>query len=108
MSIDLKHLNVEQLEDLIRRARTRIGEVKEEMVSKLKEELAARAKAHGFDIGELFGGRGKGGRARARSVVKPKYRNPSNADQTWSGRGRQPAWVKDALASGKSMDDLAI
>ncbi len=108
MAVDLKNMNVEQLEDLIRRARTRIDEVKDEMVSKLKEELSARAKAHGFDISDLFGGRGKGGKSRARSVVKPKYRNPANADQTWSGRGRQPAWVKEAVAKGKKMDDLAI
>ena len=107
MSIDLKNLNVEQLEDLIRRARARIEEVKDEMVNKLRDELAARAKAHGFDISELFGGRGKG-KARAKSTVKPKYRNPANADQTWSGRGRQPAWVKEALAKGKKMDDLAV
>jgi DNA-binding protein H-NS len=107
MAVDLKNMNVEQLEDLIRRARARIDEVKDEMVSKLKEELSARAKAHGFEISDLFGGRGKG-KTRARSVVKPKYRNPANPEQTWSGRGRQPAWVKEAVAKGKSMDDLAI
>ena len=71
MSIDLKNLNVEQLEDLIRRARARIEEVKDEMVNKLRDELAARAKAHGFDISELFGGRGKG-KARAKSTVTIK------------------------------------
>lgn len=108
MSFDLKNLNVEQLEDLIRRAHTRISEVKDEMVSKLRDELSARAKAHGFDINELFGGRGKSTRGRAKSTVKAKYRNPANAEQTWSGRGRQPAWVKEALAKGKKLDDLAI
>jgi DNA-binding protein H-NS len=25
---------------------------------------------------------------------------------TWSGGGRKPKWVKEALASGKSIDDL--
>ncbi|WP_220271982.1 H-NS family nucleoid-associated regulatory protein [Crenobacter cavernae] len=28
------------------------------------------------------------------------------AGNTWSGRGRQPKWVKDALASGRSLNDL--
>ncbi len=25
---------------------------------------------------------------------------------TWSGRGRRPGWLKDALESGKTLDDL--
>ena len=28
--------------------------------------------------------------------------------ETWSGRGRQPQWFKDALASGKTEMDLRI
>lgn len=40
--------------------------------------------------------------------VAPKYRNPANSAETWTGRGRQPRWVADAIAAGKSMQDLAI
>lgn len=108
MAIDLKNMSVDQLEDLINRAKSRIVEVKEETVNKLREELAAKARAHGFDISDLFGGRGKGAARKAKSPVKPKYRHPGNPDMTWSGRGRQPVWVREALASGKTLDDLAI
>ncbi|MGZ9032950.1 MAG: H-NS histone family protein [Rhodospirillales bacterium] len=38
----------------------------------------------------------------------PKYRNPDNPEETWSGRGRQPRWVQAALAEGETLDDLAI
>ena len=41
------------------------------------------------------------------SKVAPKYRNASTGE-TWTGRGRQPKWVEAALASGKSLNDLAI
>ncbi|HTQ07400.1 MAG TPA: H-NS histone family protein [Polyangiaceae bacterium] len=41
-----------------------------------------------------------------RKQVVPKYRNPRNPAQTWSGRGAQPLWVKDALAAGKTLSDL--
>jgi DNA-binding protein H-NS len=27
---------------------------------------------------------------------------------TWSGRGRQPGWIKEALAKGKGLDDFLI
>ncbi len=38
----------------------------------------------------------------------PAYRNPCNSAETWSGRGRQPKWVRDALARGVCLQDLAI
>jgi DNA-binding protein H-NS len=33
--------------------------------------------------------------------VAPKYRNPSNHEQTWSGRGVTPKWVADLKIEGK-------
>ncbi|KWO61305.1 hypothetical protein WT98_30670 [Burkholderia territorii] len=33
-------------------------------------------------------------RATHRSPVLPKYRNPQTGE-TWSGRGREPRWIKD-------------
>ena len=37
----------------------------------------------------------------------PLYRNPGNASQTWSGQGRQPSWVLNALAAGLTLEVLA-
>jgi len=37
-----------------------------------------------------------------------KYRNPANPEQGWSGRGRKPQWALDWIASGKSLDELAV
>jgi DNA-binding protein H-NS len=39
--------------------------------------------------------------------VEPKYRHPDSGD-TWTGRGRQPSWVSNALNSGKTLDQLKI
>ena len=43
-------------------------------------------------------------------VNPPKYRNPENPEQTWSGRGKRPAWVVDYLAGHPSnlLQDLLI
>ena len=40
--------------------------------------------------------------------VLPKYRNPEQPAETWSGRGKKPAWVVGQLSSGKKLEDLAI
>ncbi|MGK2953258.1 MAG: H-NS histone family protein [Thiobacillus sp.] len=51
---------------------------------------------------------GVGKAAGARAKVAPKYRNPNNPEETWSGRGRQPKWMQQLQAEGTSMDELAI
>ncbi len=38
----------------------------------------------------------------------PAYRNPFNSAETWTGRGRHPKWVRDALTRGACLEDLAI
>src|SRR6266403_3914890 len=45
---------------------------------------------------------------RSYPKVLPKFRNPKPPHQTWSGRGRQPRWVRELLAAGKPIDDLRI
>ncbi len=40
--------------------------------------------------------------------VAPKYRNPSNHEQTWSGRGVTPKWVADLKAEGKLDSALIV
>jgi DNA-binding protein H-NS len=38
--------------------------------------------------------------ALAGKKVAPKYRNPANAEQTWTGRGVSPTWVQALKAAG--------
>lgn len=40
--------------------------------------------------------------------VFPKYRNPNEPSQTWSGRGKKPLWLANALKSGHKIEDFVI
>jgi len=40
--------------------------------------------------------------------VLPKYQNPKDPGETWSGRGKQPRWLKAQLRAGKKLNDLLI
>jgi DNA-binding protein H-NS len=40
--------------------------------------------------------------------VLPKYSNPSQPGETWSGRGKQPRWLVAALESGHKLEDFLI
>ena len=72
----------------------------------VKAELAELAKSKGFAMAELFGDAPKS--AKEKKKVPPKYRNPADSSQTWTGRGRKPKWVVEALDLGGSLDDLLI
>jgi DNA-binding protein H-NS len=40
--------------------------------------------------------------------VSPKYRNPKNPTETWSGRGKQPRWLGALIRAGRRLDDFLI
>ena len=40
--------------------------------------------------------------------VGPKFANPDDPSQVWSGRGVRPRWVTEKLASGLTLEDLSI
>ncbi|WP_442893718.1 H-NS histone family protein [Bradyrhizobium sp. AZCC 1699] len=40
--------------------------------------------------------------------VQPKYWNPSQPSQKWSGRGKQPRWLVAALSAGRKLEDFVI
>ena len=40
--------------------------------------------------------------------VFPKYRNPKEPSETWSGRGKQPRWLTAALETGHRIEEFAI
>jgi DNA-binding protein H-NS len=106
MAVDIKNLNHNQLNDLIGKAQQRQQELRKEKVVKLREKVHAMIKAEGYSFEDIFGST----RAKRRSTgtVPPKYRNPANPEQTWSGRGKRPRWFNDALKAGKKEKDLAI
>jgi DNA-binding protein H-NS len=65
----------------------------------VRKQLTALAKEHGFDIHELLDGRRKG---KGKGSVAAKYRDPKNAGNTWTGRGRMPRWMTAATKGGKA------
>jgi DNA-binding protein H-NS len=108
---DLSKLSIEELETLVKDAQAEITsrrEAERERVLGQMRELAATLGLTLEDVGRLE--RGKGGAAKTSTTggVPPKYRHPSDPNLTWSGRGKRPTWIAEALAAGKSLEDLAV
>lgn len=75
---------------------------------KKAEALAAveeAARVAGYSLKELLDDENL---SKAKTKAAPKYANPADPSQTWTGRGRKPKWVEALLASGKTLEDLAI
>ena len=107
MAVDLKSLNHTQLNDLISKAQVRQNELRKEKVGKLREKIHALIKAEGYAFDDIFGGKVPGKR-RSGGTVAPKYKNPANPEQTWSGRGKRPRWFNEALKAGTKETDMLV
>lgn len=59
---------------------------------------------YGFSLEEIFPPLP----SRKKGKAVSKYRNPNNPDQTWTGRGRKPNWLTEALQGGADLADLEI
>lgn len=50
---------------------------------------------------------GQSGTRTGKKTIPPKYQDPESG-KTWTGRGRKPKWVEQALENGKSLEDFRI
>lgn len=64
-----------------------------------KRKIKELAETYGIDLETLKG---------SQTQSKVRYRNPANQFETWSGKGRQPKWVKAWLEAGNKLDDLEV
>ena len=124
MPIDLNTLSAKELESLISQARKRKTTLsKRKPIAQVRKKLTQQAKNEGYTIAELFGTTGGGAgsastprapRGTAKKArkslgkVAPKYRDPADPDNTWTGRGKQPRWLAAYTANGRQADEFLI
>jgi DNA-binding protein H-NS len=111
MKIDIKNMTRKELEKLGSDVEKALVKLQKKDLKKVRLEMDKLAAAHGVTVADVMGGNApapakKAVKAKAKSV--PKYANPRDSSQTWTGKGRQPVWFKDAIAAGKSPGSMAI
>lgn len=104
MDINLNDLSLKELKDLQTQVTKAIGTFEERKKRVALAELEELARAKGFTLSELTGL----SVTRGKSASAPKYANPANHADTWTGRGRKPRWFIEAMAAGKEPADLAV
>ena len=101
--MNLNDMPLAELKKLRKDVEKAITSFEERRISEAREQLEAQAKEMGFTLNELIG---KGKKPKAISV--PKYRHPENPEMTWTGRGRRPQWIVEALERGEDIETFAI
>ncbi len=111
MKIDLKEMNRKELDKLkanVDKALAKLADKDKKAALVAAEKAAA---AHGFSLAEITGDTTPR-KAKAKTAPKkasvPKYKNPADGAQTWTGKGRQPDWFKAAIAAGTTPDAMEI
>lgn len=119
MTIDLNALSPRELDALIAQAKRRKAVLKKRKpIATIRKRIVDFAISEGYTIEELFGGAGASRKAAKKATKKaarktgrkvpPKYRNPANPSETWTGRGKQPRWLAEQLKKGKKLEDFLI
>lgn len=106
--IDLAGYTLGELKGLQHDIERTIKECQQQEVRKAREQILAIAKQAGVSVEELLGNAEKKAETKSGQKVQPKYQNPKDVSQTWAGRGRQPRWIAEELATGKKLDDFLM
>jgi DNA-binding protein H-NS len=97
---DIDKMSFAELSAMEQRIARAKAEKQDEERAALRKKVTDLVKSQGFDIKDLFGGR-----AKLRGAVAPKYRDPANPANTWTGRGRMPRWMAQATKGGRAKKD---
>lgn len=114
--MDINNLNNKELADLIKEAQKRKRVLaKRKPINQVRGAVNKIVRGSGYSFEELFEtAKSKTASARPRkaakktSRVEPKYADPANGNQTWSGRGKRPRWLAAYVDQGRNVDEFLI
>ena len=105
MAVDLSGMSRQELLDLAKKIEKALKDAEDRDRKEALKAVHDVASKFGYSAEELLGAAPA---PKKRGKSKAKYRNPENPEQTWTGRGRKPQWIHDALAKGLDITALEI
>lgn len=102
MSVNIQEMSRTELETLRADVDKALSTLDDRRKAEARAAAERAAREHGFALDDLVA------KEKTNKKNPARYRNTADPRQTWTGRGRQPNWIKDALAEGRSLDDFLI
>jgi len=119
-TINLEDLELTDLNALLNRIQITIRKKESARVKQFRDEAKSIARSQGITVEELLigfsqdkpsgkkRGRKKSAANTPRKKVAPKYCNPDDPNETWTGRGQSPRWIRAKLEAGANKEDFLI
>lgn len=115
ISDTLSNMTVEELTDHIAQATAILARKRDDARSAFIEETRRKAESLGLSLNDLIA-EATGKRAgkhtqadkRERRKVAVKYRDPENQENTWTGRGMRPRWLRDKIDAGTTLESFLV
>ena len=102
--IDIQNLSPEELQALIKNAESAL----EAKQAGMRKQVIAQIKELAASIGATVEITDNKQSRKSSSSVAAKYANPANHNETWTGRGLAPKWMKELLDQGRNKDEFLI
>lgn len=112
----MPRVNVANQLEKIRAARAKLEREEKKLLTRTHDKALSQiiqiARSAGLSAEQIAAALGSKTRAKGAATkstrktagvtrkVAPKYRDPANPDNTWTGRGRMPKWVAELSAKG--------
>lgn len=104
--LNLPDLNIDELKRLVGDAQKEIERKEKSKIRDVRSQMEKLAGDVGMTPEQILSYDKKSKKPSKPGV--PKYRNPENPKQTWTGRGKRPKWFMDAQAKGVTPEEMEI
>ena len=102
MQIDWDQLDTEEIEKHIAEGKKVIKQREEKERQETIEKMKEMAAEVGLSV------RVTPAKKPKKKKPTPKYRNPKNPKETWTGTGRKPSFIKEAEDRGENIEQFRI
>ncbi len=106
--MDVSGLSVAELRVLQDEITQTLKNREQQELTKAREQILVIAQNAGISLQDLLGVGSRRQSLAPKVKVAVCYRHPSDASLQWTGRGRQPKWVQEWVASGQSLDAIRL
>lgn len=117
MGTNLNKIDNMALNELLE-AQNKIADIIKQKQVQQKDDLLASFQKQAADAGlsiarvvwadEVASSGKKGGSDKPKRIFKPKYRNPDDPSETWTGLGKPAKWIQAKMNAGHDKEEFRI
>lgn len=103
--LDLQEKSLDELQSLVAEAQAALQAKQNAMRKEVMAEMRRLAASVGVTFEIIENDKNT---KPAKPALAPKYRNPDNNSETWTGRGLRPRWLQERLDNGAKIEEFLI